>query len=198
MEPVKLRLHLLFGLVLALAPACESSEGPPSAPAMKGKPVVVLHTSSGDITVELNADEAPISVENFLQYADDGHFDGTIFHRVIDGFMIQGGGFEPSMQQKPTRGPIKNEADNGLLNERGTLAMARTSMKDSATAQFFINLKDNDFLNHGSRDFGYAVFGRVTDGMDVVDRIAKVKTGQSGGMGDVPVEAVVIESVERR
>ena len=160
--------------------------GAAEKPMKKGKPVVVLNTSQGAITLELDDEKAPVTVANFLEYVDAGHYDGTVFHRVIDGFMIQGGGFEPGMKQKSTRAPIKNEADNGLKNDRGTIAMARTAQKDSATAQFFINLKDNDFLNHGSRDFGYAVFGRVTDGMDVVDRIAKVETARKGGHGDVP------------
>ena len=134
-------------------------------------------------------------MENFLQYAADGHYDGTIFHRVIKGFMVQGGGFTADMEQKQTRAPIKNEANNGLSNERGTLAMARTMVVDSATSQFFINLKDNDFLDHGTRDFGYAVFGRVAAGMDVVDAIAAVPTGNRGGHQDVPVEAVTITGV---
>ena len=194
----------LLALVFTVAVVGPGSAGadhhdePTALSATKGKPVVVLNTSLGEITLELDADKAPISVENFLQYVDAGHFDGTIFHRVIDGFMIQGGGFAPGMKQKPTREPIKNEADNGLQNDRGTIAMARTSDKDSATAQFFINLKDNDFLNHGGRDFGYAVFGRVSDGMDVVDRIAKVKTTRKGPHGDVPADDVVIESAKRR
>ena len=160
--------------------------------------MVVLKTSLGDITLELDDKKAPVTVANFLQYVDDGFYDGTVFHRVIGGFMIQGGGFEAGMKQKKTRKPIKNEADNGLKNDRGTIAMARTQQKDSATAQFFISLKDNDFLNHGSRDFGYAVFGRVSDGMDVVDRVAKVETGRKGGHGDVPIEDVVIESARRK
>lgn len=159
--------------------------------------MVVFKTSHGEFTVELYPDQAPVTVENFLTYVDDGFFDGTIFHRVIPGFMIQGGGFTPEMQQKPTRAPIKNEADNGVKNERGTLAMARTQQKDSATAQFFINLTDNAFLDHGARDFGYAVFGKVTEGMDVVDTIGTVKTGNRGGHGDVPTETVTIESVRR-
>ena len=158
---------------------------------------VKLTTSLGPITIELDDQKAPVSAANFLQYVDSGHYDGTIFHRVIDGFMIQGGGFTPDMTQKPTKAPIKNEAGNGLQNRRGTLAMARTSVVDSATAQFFINLTDNDFLNHGSRDFGYAVFGRVVDGMDVVDAIAKVPTGRKGAYEGVPSEPVVIQSVKR-
>jgi peptidyl-prolyl cis-trans isomerase A (cyclophilin A) len=155
--------------------------------------MITITTSHGDITIELFADEAPSSVENFLAYVDAGHFDGTIFHRVIPNFMIQGGGFDADMNQKATRDPIKNEADNGRKNERGTLAMARTSDVNSATSQFFVNLSANAFLDNGERDFGYAVFARVTEGMDVVDKIAAVATGNSGGHSDVPVEAVVIE-----
>lgn len=157
--------------------------------------MITIKTNHGDISVELFEDDAPISCENFKQYITDGHFDGTIFHRVIPNFMIQGGGMDKNMSQKPTRDPIKNEADNGKSNDRGTLAMARTGVVDSATSQFFINLRDNDFLNHGGRDFGYAVFGRVTDGMDVVDAIAAVQTGNSGGHQDVPVEPVEIIEV---
>ena len=160
--------------------------------------MITFSTSHGDITIELFADEAPVTVENFLAYVDSGHFDGTIFHRVIPGFMIQGGGFDAGMKQKPTRDPIKNEADNGLKNERGTLSMARTSDVNSATCQFFINVSDNDVLDHGGRDFGYAVFARVTEGMDVVDKIVAVPTGNSGGHSDVPVEPVVVEKAERR
>jgi cyclophilin family peptidyl-prolyl cis-trans isomerase len=160
-------------------------------------PKVILTTSLGALTVELLADKAPVTVQNFLAYLDAGFFDGTIFHRVIPGFMVQGGGFTPDMRQKPTRAPIKNEADNGVKNARGTLAMARTSDINSATAQFFVNLTDNTFLDHGGRDFGYAVFGRVAARMDVVDAIAKVKTGHKGAHGDVPVEPVVIQRVAR-
>jgi len=160
--------------------------------------MITITTSHGDITIELFTDEAPISVENFLAYVDAGHFDGTIFHRVIPNFMIQGGGFDVDMNQKSTRDPIKNEADNGLKNERGTLAMARTSDVNSATSQFFINLNDNAFLDNGERDFGYAVFARVTEGMDIVDKIAAVATGNSGGHSDVPVEAVVVEKAEKK
>ncbi len=157
-----------------------------------GNPVVIIKTSKGDIKLELDSENAPITVDNFMSYVEDGFYDGTIFHRVINNFMVQGGGFTTDMQQKPTKAPIKNEADNGLKNDRGTIAMARTGVVDSATAQFFINHTDNDFLNHGKRDFGYAVFGRVVDGMDVVDAIATVQTGP----GDVPNEQVVIETVE--
>ncbi|MFZ9667716.1 MAG: peptidylprolyl isomerase [Steroidobacteraceae bacterium] len=154
-------------------------------------------TNAGDFTVELYEKEAPESCANFLRYIDDGHYDGTIFHRVIPGFMIQGGGFAPGMDQKETRPPIRNEATNGLENFRGTLAMARTSDVHSATSQFFINLVDNDFLNHQPGNYGYAVFGRVTAGMEIVDAIAGVPTTRRRGHGDVPVDDVVIESVTR-
>jgi cyclophilin family peptidyl-prolyl cis-trans isomerase len=170
------------------------------AAAKGGKPVVTLTTSLGVIELELDADKAPVSVANFLEYVDAGHFDGTIFHRVIPDFMIQGGGFTTDFVQKPTRAAIKNEATNGLQNARGTIAMARTNVVDSATAQFFINLKDNAFLNHTGpgQGYGYAVFGRVTKGMDVVDKIAKVPTGSKGGHQDVPNTNVVIESAKRK
>lgn len=161
-------------------------------------PTVHFKTSQGEFTVELFATEAPISVENFLRYVDDGFFDGTIFHRVIPGFMVQGGGMTSELDAKENRAPIKNEAGNGLKNARGTLAMARTNQVDSATAQFFVNLKDNGFLDHSSASFGYAVFGRVTSGMEVIDRIAKVKTGRRKGHDDVPLEAVAIESAKRK
>jgi cyclophilin family peptidyl-prolyl cis-trans isomerase len=158
---------------------------------------VTLTTSLGAIEIDLFDDAAPGTVENFLQYVDDGFFDGTIFHRVIPGFMVQGGGMTTDMKEKKTRDPIQNEAENGKKNVRGTLAMARTSDIHSATAQFFINLSDNNFLDHGSRDFGYAVFGRVTTGMDVVDRIAAVPTGRKGHHNDVPVDPVTIEKAVR-
>jgi peptidyl-prolyl cis-trans isomerase A (cyclophilin A) len=157
--------------------------------------MITITTNHGDIKVELFDEQAPITCDNFRKYIEDGFYDDTIFHRVIPNFMIQGGGFDADMSQKATRDPIKNEADNGVSNKRGTLAMARTSVVDSATAQFFINLRDNDFLDHGSRDFGYAVFGQVTDGMDVVDKIAGVATGNRAGHQDVPVDAVVITGV---
>ncbi|MFN2267686.1 MAG: peptidylprolyl isomerase [Desulfonatronovibrio sp.] len=157
---------------------------------------VLMSTSLGDITIDLEADRAPITVENFLNYIEKGFYDGTIFHRIIPGFMIQGGGMNPEMVEKKTDPPIKNEAKNGLLNLRGTLSMARTQDKDSATSQFFINLSDNQFLDHGTRDFGYAVFARVADGMDVVDKIAGVETGRLGFHEDVPKEAVVINKIE--
>ena len=159
---------------------------------------VTMETSMGTITLELDDAKAPETVANFVQYAKDGHYDGTIFHRVIDGFMIQGGGFTKDMNQKETREPIRNEAMNGLKNLRGTIAMARTMVVDSATSQFFINLVDNaflDFQNPTPQGFGYAVFGKVVDGMDVVDQIAKVKTGFSGPHQNVPEEAVVIKKV---
>jgi len=161
---------------------------------------IIIETSKGTIKAELDEAKAPVTVENFLAYADEGHYDGTIFHRVIPNFMIQGGGMTPDMKQKPTKAPIKNEAGNGLTNQRGTLAMARTSVVDSATSQFFINTADNDFLNHRAKTpdaFGYAVFGKVTEGMDVVDAIEKVATGRKGPHDDVPTTPVVIESVRR-
>jgi peptidyl-prolyl cis-trans isomerase A (cyclophilin A) len=157
--------------------------------------MITIRTNHGDIVAELFDEKAPITCENFRRYAADGHYADTIFHRVIPNFMIQGGGMDESMAGKPTREPIKNEADNGELNARGTLAMARTGVVDSATSQFFINLRDNDFLNHGGRDFGYAVFGRVTSGMDVVDAIAAVPTGNRGGHQDVPLDPVTILEV---
>ncbi|MDA0706053.1 MAG: peptidylprolyl isomerase [Proteobacteria bacterium] len=157
--------------------------------------MITIKTNHGDIAVELFDEAAPISTENFRQYVRDGHFDDTIFHRVIPNFMVQGGGMDASMNSKATRAPIKNEAANGEKNLRGTLAMARTGVVDSATSQFFINLRDNSFLDHGDRDFGYAVFGRVTDGMDVVDAIAKVVTGNVRGHQDVPLDAVTIMEV---
>ena len=156
-------------------------------------------TNHGDIDIELDFDKAPVTAQNFQQYAEDGFYNGTIFHRVIPGFMIQGGGMESGMKEKDTREPITNEADNGLKNARGTIAMARTSDPHSASAQFFINLVDNHFLNHTSKTnagWGYAVFGQVVAGMDIVDKIATVKTGRSGMHRDVPLEEVVIEKTE--
>ena len=158
--------------------------------------MVELHTNHGVIKLELDAGKAPKSVENFLAYVKAGHYDNTVFHRVIDGFMIQGGGFEPGMKQKPTSAPIDNEAKNGLKNVKGSIAMARTNDPHSATAQFFINVNDNDFLNHSSptpQGWGYAVFGKVVEGLDVVDAIRKVKTGSKGFHQDVPVDDVIIE-----
>jgi peptidyl-prolyl cis-trans isomerase B (cyclophilin B) len=160
--------------------------------------MLTLHTSLGDIGLELDAEKAPATVENFLTYAKDGFFDVTIFHRVIENFMIQGGGMIADMSQKTTRAPIKNEADNGLKNTAGTIAMARTNDPHSATAQFFINVSDNEFLNHRSpspQGWGYAVFGRVVSGMEVVEKIKAVKTGRRGSHDDVPEETVTIERV---
>lgn len=159
--------------------------------------MITLHTNYGDVKIELDTEKAPKTAANFKQYVQDGHYNGTIFHRVIDGFMIQGGGFDEDMKEKQTRDSIDNEADNGLTNDTGTLAMARTPDPHSASAQFFINIKDNDFLNHKSKDsqgWGYCVFGKVVDGMDTVNKIKKVKTGNKGGHQDVPVESVIIES----
>ena len=156
---------------------------------------VDMHTTKGKITLELYPDKAPITVANFLKYARAGKFNGTVFHRVIKSFMIQGGGMTADMRERATFPPITNEANNGLKNKKGTIAMARTSAPHSASSQFFINTKDNSFLDHGDRDFGYAVFGKVTEGMDVVDAIASVPTGNASGHSDVPVDPVVIESV---
>ena len=161
--------------------------------------MVKLHTNFGVIALELDAANAPETVKNFIGYVESGHYGNTIFHRVIDGFMIQGGGFEPGMKQKPTRAPVKNEAANGLKNDRYTVAMARTNDPHSASAQFFINLKDNDFLNHTAptpQGWGYCVFGKVVEGQDVVDRIKAVKTGRSGMHQYVPQQDVIIERVE--
>jgi len=162
-------------------------------------PVVLMSTSMGNIRIELDATHAPISSKNFVDYVNAGHYDGLIFHRVIPGFMIQGGGMDAGMNEKKNKSPIKNEAANGLKNDLGTLAMARTNVVDSATSQFFINVKNNDFLNHRSTapaEFGYAVFGKVIEGMDVVHSIEKVRTGNKGGHQDVPVDAVVINSAK--
>ncbi len=161
--------------------------------------MIKLHTNHGVISIELDAAKAPDTAANFTQYVKDGHYSNTIFHRVIDGFMIQGGGFEPGMKQKPTREPVQNEANNGLKNDIYTVAMARTSAPHSASAQFFINVGDNDFLNHTAptpQGWGYCVFGKVVDGTDVVDKIRKVKTGSKGMHQDVPVEDVIIEKAE--
>ena len=160
--------------------------------------MIKLHTNHGVITMQLFADKAPETVANFIQYVKDGHYDNTIFHRVISNFMIQGGGFEPGMKQKTTKAPIKNESGNGLPNKRGTLAMARTNVADSATAQFFINTVDNDFLDRAKAQdgVGYCVFGKVVEGMDIVKKIEGVKTATKNGMKDVPVDQVMIESVK--
>mgnify|MGYP001571728801 FL=1 len=162
------------------------------------KVMVEMHTSKGLITLELDAEKAPVTVANFIEYVKSGHFDGTIFHRVIPGFVIQGGGLESGMKEKPTQAPIENEADNGLKNVTGSICMARTNDPHSATSQFFINLKDNQFLDHTEKSpqgWGYAVFGQVTDGMDVVEAIAAVQTGNAGFHQDVPVEDIVVEKV---
>ena len=177
----------------AVAAACLAVVLVGSPAAAQDNPVVVMDTSLGTIAIELFESEAPISVANFLSYVDEGHYDGVIFHRVIQGFMVQGGRFTPSMSPRPTRAPIRNEAANGLDNDRYTVAMARTSQVDSATDQFFINTVDNDFLNHQVRDYGYAVFGRVIDGTDVVDRIEATPVTNA-----VPNTPVVIESARRR
>ena len=159
--------------------------------------MVRFETSHGSFTIELFPKEAPVTVENFLKYVDDGFFDGTIFHRIVPGFVIQGGGLTADFDNKETRDPIQNEAKNGLKNGRGWLSMARTSDINSATSQFFVNLSDNAFLDHGPRDYGYAVFGRVTEGMETVDKIAKVKTGRRKGYQDAPMDDVIIVSAKR-
>ncbi|WP_428944864.1 peptidylprolyl isomerase A [Pantoea sp. FN060301] len=164
--------------------------------AAKGDPHVLLITSAGAIELELNNQKAPVSTKNFVDYVNSGFYNNTTFHRVIPGFMVQGGGFTQDMQQKPTNAPIKNEADNGLLNKRGTISMARTANKDSATSQFFINVADNAFLDHGQRDFGYAVFGKVVKGQDVVDKISQVQSHNVGPYQNVPVKPVVILSAK--
>jgi peptidyl-prolyl cis-trans isomerase B (cyclophilin B) len=161
--------------------------------------MVIIRTTFGEIKLELDAEKAPKTVANFLSYAQDGYYDGTIFHRVIDNFMIQGGGFDTNMEQKSTSEPVENEADNGLKNDFGTVAMARTMEPHSATAQFFINVKDNDFLNHSGKNmqgWGYTVFGKVTEGTEVLDKIRAVQTTSTGGHQDVPTEPVIIESVK--
>lgn len=199
---------LILGLAAAMAAPAqgEAEAGTPDMPApeetqqAEETDMVVIKTSLGDIKVKLAADKAPLTVANFLSYVEDGHYNGTIFHRVIDGFMIQGGGFDANMRQKPTKAPVKNEAANGLANKRGTLAMARTMVVDSATSQFFINVKDNAFLDFQAptpQGFGYCVFGEVVEGMDVVDRIKSVRTGVKAGMSDVPLETVEILSVSK-
>lgn len=182
---------------VAMNVIAQSEEAP--APVKEPNPMVVIETSKGSITLELDIEKAPESVKNFLQYVDDKFYDGTIFHRVIGNFMIQGGGFITDMTQKPTRGPIPNEGQNGLKNARGTVAMARTSAPDSATSQFFINVVDNGGLDHPRPDgHGYAVFGKVVEGMDVVDVIKSVKTGIKAGFRDVPVEPVSIVGITRK
>jgi cyclophilin family peptidyl-prolyl cis-trans isomerase len=195
-----LRRTLIAGLVVASAlPLAALGQGSTSSCTAKGNaPMKVkLTTSMGPIVIELDKAKAPISTENFVKYVESGHYNGTIFHRVIDGFMVQGGGFTKDMRQKPVNPPIKNESTNGLKNENYTVAMARTNVRDSATSQFFINVKDNDFLNYaGESNPGYAVIGKVVEGKEVVDKIKKVPTATSGGHQNVPNEAVVIEKAE--
>lgn len=190
---MKPSLALVASIVAVLALGATSISAQPPAPAAKPNPRVTLDTSKGKIVVELFPDKAPLTVANFLQYVKAGFYDGVIFHRVIPDFMVQTGGFTPDMKQKPTRGQIKNESTNGLRNERGTLAMARLSEPHTASSQFFINLKNNGSLDHSPRGWGYAVFGRVVEGMDVVDAIATVRTTTKGPHGDVPVEPVIIK-----
>jgi len=195
---MKLLVGLVMAITVAVAPATGLTQDNSTSKQGADMVTVTMETSKGVITLELDREKAPDSVENFITYAKSGHYDGTIFHRVIRDFMIQGGGFDTSMQQKSTNPPIKNEAANGLKNDKGTVAMARTNVPDSATSQFFINLKDNDFLNHTSptpQGWGYAVFGKVTDGMDVVESIENVATANKGGHQDVPVSEVIIEKV---
>lgn len=173
----------------------ESAKTEKSGDKMSANPVIKMETSKGTMTIELDAAKAPDTVANFVSYVEDGFYDGLIFHRVIPNFMVQGGGMNPDMSEKPNKAPVKNEASNGLKNDRGTLAMARTNDPHSATSQFFINLKDNDFLNFTSETpagWGYTVFGKVTEGIEVIDEIEKVKTGNHGHHGDVPLEAVTI------
>lgn len=192
-------LSLLLFVALPLAAEETPEPAAPETPTTEN-PVVILHTNFGPITVELFEQDAPKSVANFLHYAREGHYNGTLFHRVIDNFMVQGGGFDADFNQKPVAEPIENEADNGLENSRGTLALARTNDPHSATSQFFINVVDNTFLNHRNKmsgqTWGYAVFGQVTEGMDVVDRIKVVETTSRGMHRDVPAEPVILERVE--
>lgn len=185
----------LFVLCLSSFAVAETSITTSSLGADIEKPYATFKTNQGEFVLELYPEKAPISVANFLQYAKEGYYEGVIFHRVIKDFMIQTGGFTKDMVRKATKEPIKNEADNGLFNNRGTVAMARTAQVDSATSQFFINVKNNYFLNNGYRDFGYAVFAKVISGMEVIDTIAQSPTGSSKGMGDVPVEPIIIEKV---
>ena len=183
-------LVVLTGMPAQLA-AAKNEQAPTN-------PVIILSTNLGNITIELDQQKAPITVKNFMNYVETGFYTNTVFHRVIPGFMIQGGGFMQNMQQKTTGPAIKNEAKNGLSNKRGTIAMARTSVVDSATSQFFINLSDNVLLDHGVRDYGYAVFGKVIAGMETVDAIARVKTATASGHQNVPVEAVIITGIIKK
>jgi cyclophilin family peptidyl-prolyl cis-trans isomerase len=187
---VALALVVPAAMAQSVSPGCDAA-------LRSAAPKVKLTTSMGPIVIELNKDKAPISTENFVKYVDSGHYNGTVFHRVIDGFMIQGGGMGPDMREKPTRSPIKNESTNGLKNDEYTVSMARTNVRDSATSQFFINTKQNDFLNFtGDMNPGYAVFGKVVEGTDTVDKIKKVATGNMGPFQNVPKEPVVIEKAE--
>jgi len=206
-SPLNLLRLAACSVALAIVPAAASAQpATPSTPSsnegtkpMSTSPRVKLQTNQGDIVITLDAEKAPKTVENFLSYVKSGFYNGTIFHRVIDGFMVQGGGFEAGLKQKPTQAPIENEADNGLKNDKYTLAMARTSDPHSATAQFFINVANNDFLNFTAptpNGWGYAVFGKVTEGTEIVDKIKGVKTGNSGFHQNVPTEDVVIEKAE--
>lgn len=195
---MKQLLGMMLTMTIGMLPAAGFGTENQSTTEGAGMVTIILETSKGDITIELDAEKAPATVANFLEYARAGHYDNTIFHRVIPGFMIQGGGFDPAMKQKPANTPVKNEADNGLKNLSGTIAMARTSDPHSATAQFFINVSDNAFLDFKSptpQGWGYAVFGTVTDGMDVVRAIEKVPTGNKAGHQDVPVTEVIITKV---
>jgi peptidyl-prolyl cis-trans isomerase B (cyclophilin B) len=195
---MKQLLGMMLTMAIGMLPAAGYSTENQSTTEGAGMVNVTLETNKGDIRIELNAEKAPATVANFLEYAKAGHYDNTVFHRVIGGFMIQGGGFDTSMKQKPTSAPVKNEADNGLKNVTGTIAMARTSDPHSATAQFFINVSDNAFLDFKSptqQGWGYAVFGKVTDGMDVVRSIEKVQTGNKAGHSDVPLTDVIITKV---
>ncbi len=188
------QLILFSTALLIVLPGCSKEGG--GAAGGTGGPVVLMSTSKGDMKIELFEKEAPETVKNFLAYVNDEFYDGTIFHRVMPSFMIQGGGFTEAMQEKPTKPPVKNEATNGLTNDNGTLAMARTGAIHSATSQFFINVKDNDALNHTTQAYGYCVFGRVIEGMDVVREIEQVKTRRRGMHSDVPHEPIIIQSVK--
>ncbi len=190
----------ILGLLVFLIPLAFSAQNVSEKQKMENKIKILMETNYGDITLELDKEKAPATVENFLSYVDTGFYDGTIFHRVIDNFMIQGGGFTPNMEQKKTNAPIKNEAKNGLGNEVGTIAMARTNVVDSATSQFFINVNNNDFLDHKSDNpsgFGYAVFGKVVEGMTVINRIKSAATTMNSGHQDVPKDAIIIKKVKR-
>ena len=197
----RIAIASVAAVCLPLAAIAQSQPAAGSCAAKGTAPMKVkLTTSMGPIVIELNKEKAPVSVENFVKYVEAGHYNGTIFHRVIDGFMVQGGGFDKDMRQKPVQSTIKNESTNGLKNSNYTVAMARTGVRDSATSQFFINVKDNDFLDYSGESpqgWGYAVFGKVVEGKEIVDKIKKVATGNSGGHQNVPTQAVTIEKAER-